>query len=331
MNHPNGHLISGSPETGPTPASAVPELFRQAVIAMDDARGRRRAANAAGRAAVLRESARCLAAAFLAARGHEPSTDAARIEALNVHPVIDVGTDRPLIDLLRLEPDAGRSKERIRELTRLEEQYRSLMPRFRAALARELPGYGSPWRRIGHALGRRGVLVSAAAVAAAVVSGAAAFELADPAYRFQVNGQVFWKHGPGAPFTEARSRHFDVNVDGDPHVFTISFDEPVRVGVLRIDPVDSASVTEVELLGVHLLDTAGNNHPAGDDFSHWSCQNCRWLAAPGRGARMKPDNHDPYVIGPPVEPLMVSGIRIEMRARAAKSFWEWATRLDKSH
>ncbi|MDZ7840269.1 MAG: hypothetical protein U5R46_05535 [Gammaproteobacteria bacterium] len=58
------------------------------------------------------------------------------------------------------------------------------------------------------------------------------------------------------------------------------------VSIRRIDPGDSASVTEVELLGVHLLDTVGNAHPAGDDFSDWSRRNCRWLPASGHGARI---------------------------------------------
>ncbi len=329
MTHLTGRATSGSRDTGPAPVSAVSDLFRQAVAALDHARGRRRTADAAGRAAMLQESARCLAAAFLSARGDEPSTHAARIKALSAHPAIDVGTDRPLIELLRIDPGADWTNERIRDLMRLEEQYRSLMPRFRAALARQLPEYGSLWRLITQALGRRRVLVAAAAVAAAVVGAGAAFALADPAYRFQVNGQVFWKHDPGAPFAESRSRHFDVSVDGDLHAYTITFDDPVRVGVLRIDPVDSASVTEVELLGVHYLDTAGNAQPAGDDFSHWSCRNCRWLAAQKHGARIKPDNDDPYLIAPAVAPREASAIRIEMRARAGKSFWEWVTRLDK--
>lgn len=321
--------MSSTSQENPPPASTVPDLFRKAVAALHQAGIRRRRANAARRAAVLRESARCLGNAFLAARGHEPSSDAARIELLAAHPAIDIENDRPLIELMGIEPESDWTKEHLRELDLLEEQYRRRMPRFRAALAGQLPRYGSLHGLVRRTAGRRWVQAATTALAAVTLAGAVAFQRADPAYVLQVNGQVFWKHDPAEPFNEDRSHFFDVRVDGDLHEYTITFDAPVQIAMLRLDPVDNANVTEIEIHRVRLMDGAGGEPLEYDDLAGWTCVNCRRPAAHEGGNRLNPENHDPYLIAPPVDPRRVDRIHIEMRAAARKTFWEWITRLDK--
>lgn len=305
-----------------TRVAEVAELFRRAVTALD-----RRTAG--GRAAALRESARCLADAFLAARGHGPGTDADRAGLLSSEPIVDHETDRALIDLLRLDPRGDRAGSP--ELERLEQQYRALLPRYRSALAGETPGYGRALQCLKNAAGQRWIQGAAAGVATAAVLSAAAYQLTEPAYTLEVSGQLFWKSAAGEPFAEERSRKFKVSVDGEPHQYIIMLDESVRLSALRLDPVDSAAVTSVAIRRVGILDGAGQEYAELHDPAAWTCVNCRWLSGAGHGGRLRPDGDDPYVIPPPVDPVEMSGIRLVMSAAAEKSFWEWATRLEKNN
>lgn len=311
-------------------APGAPELFRSAVAAL----GRRvdgiRHDDVAGRAAALRESARCLVDAFLTTRGHSPETDDERVALLTAQPLVDHAADQALIGLLRLDVRADSTAGSAQALKQLEQQYRALMPHLRSALVAEMPEYGRASQWLGSAVGKPRVKGAAAGIAAAAVLVMAAYNLSDPAYTLELSGQIFWKSRPGEPFAEERSRMFSVSVDGKPHQYTIEFEEPIRISSLRLDPVNRVDVTSVELEQFRVLDASGETVGGFDDTALWTCVNCRWLSRSGHGGRLKPGNDDPYIIAPPVDPIGVSGVRISMRATAEKSFWEWITRLEKT-
>lgn len=323
--------MSGKHEHRSTFVPGIPELFRSAVAALDRHVDDTPRDDATGRAAALRESARCLADAFLTARGHVPGNDVERARLLTTHTLVDHATDRVLIDLLRLDPHTDWTGARAQELRQLEQQYRALMPRLRSALVREMPEYGCAAQLLRNAAGKPWLKGAAAGVTAAVVLGTAAYGLTNPAYTLELSGQVFWQSTPGEPFTEQRSRMFSVRVDGQAHEYTIMFEEPIRISSLRLDPVNRVDATSVEIERIRVLDVSGGEHGGFDDPTLWTCVNCRWLSRSGHGGRLKPDNEDPYVIPPPVDPVGVSRIQISMRATAEKSFWEWITRLEKTN
>jgi hypothetical protein len=307
----------------------IPTLFRNAVAALENGVRRRGAEDLAVRAARLGSSARALADAFLAARGRRAATDHERAAMLTDRPVVDREHDRPLIELLALDPYAEWTEAQADKLRQLEQRYRAFLPRARAALARELPGYGGPVQFLKGVAGRRPVRLAAAGLLAAAILTASTYHLLDPAYVLDRSGQVFWKPTPEDMFTEQRSRTFNVIVDGRPREYLITFEHPVHISTLRLDPVDTADPTEIEIQRVDLLGSDGRDLEGVEDFSTWSCVNCRWLSGGGRDGWLQPVTDDPYVVARPVEPTAVGGIRVTMRASARKTFWEWVTRLEK--
>lgn len=309
--------------------SRIYNLARNAVVLLDRRTDWRRPESFANSVSTLQQSARCLADAVLAARGHEQTTDAQRIRRLVDQPVVDHEADQPLTELLRIDLAAEWTEERARAMSALEKRYRALMPRLRSALVDEIPGYGHVWTLCRHVAGRRWVRGTVAGLAAAVLLNVAVYKVSEPSYLLELNGRVFWKSTPGDPFLEERSRGFTVVVDGSSHDYSITFAEPVRIASLRLDPVNKVYATEVEIEQIRLRDSGGNIFDVFDNPTGWSCTNCLWLAEDERRDRLVPDNDDPYITSPPMDPVQVSRIRITMRASAKKTFWEWITRLDK--
>lgn len=309
--------------------SRIHDLARNAVVLLDRRMDWRRRESFANSASTLQESARCLADAVLAARGHGQTTDAERIRLLVDRPVVGHEADQPLIELLRIDLDAEWTQEQASAMWALEKRYRALVPRLRSALVDEIPGYDRVWAHCRRAAGTRWVKGTVAGLAVAVLLSVALYNYSDPGYLLEMNGRVFWKRAAGDPFIEARSRIFTVDVDGKPHDYVVTFAEPVRIASLRLDPVNNVYATEVEIQEIRLRDSGGNILDVYDDLTGWSCRNCRWLTSDKRGVRLVPDNDDPYITSPPIDPVRVSGIRITMRASSKKSFWEWITRLEK--
>lgn len=311
------------------PHTQAPDLFREGVLALDRCADRSRAGAIDRHADELRTSARCMVDAFLAARGQRPETDTDRTARLAAQPALDPAADKILVELLSLDVGAAAAAGGGDRLKELEKQYRALLPALRAALAAELPGYQGVWglfkRLATHPA--RWLIPAIAALAALVV---AVHHVTDPSYDLELNGQIFWKGSPSEEFAEERSRPFEVRVDGRVHEYEISFEPPVGIAALRLDPVDRADATEVDLRSIRLL-TPGGEAGASftfDDGERWTCRNCRWLA--GDGSRLRPLNDDPFVSGPGFEPVEAARIIVEMRIAAKKSVWEWLTRLEKS-
>lgn len=310
--------------------SRIHDLARNAVVLLDRRMDWRRPESFANSVSTLQKSVRCLADAVLAARGHGPATDAERIGLLVDQPVVDHETDQPLIELLRFDLDAEWTEERASGMRALEQRYRAALPRFRSALVDEIPGYGRVWTLCRRAASRRWVHGTASGLTVVVLLSVAVYKLSDPNYLLELNGRVFWKSTPGDPFIEDRSTVFAVVVDGNSHDYRVTFEEPVQVASLRIDPVNKMYATEVEIQKIWLRDSGGNILDVYDDLTSWSCRNCRWLSDDERGNRLVPRNDDPFITSPSIGPIQVSGIRITMRASAKKTFWEWVTRLKKA-
>lgn len=324
----------GEPPTDRPPEAETSELLRQALLALerriDDGDPGRRAA---GRADRLRDSASLLADAFDAARGRGTGARGTRRATLSEHPVVDAAATSLLLDLLDLHGRGEWHQERVAELDDLERRYRSTLPAYRSALAREVPGYAGIrglCRRVAASRALIGVLATSALAAAAL---AGIYRVLDPHYIFEQGGQIFWSRSPGEPYLQQRSRRFDVRVDGAPHQYTVSFTAPIRISGLRVDPVNSDEVTGVDILAVRLLVAGGGGAtdvtPGGE--TSWSCANCRWVSREPGAWRLRPLNDDPHIEGSPPRPVEATGVEIELRAAAKKTFWEWATRLEKNH
>lgn len=304
------------------PRRDAPALFREAILALERGTGA-----GSGRDEALRHSVRRMVDAFLAARGLRAGSDEERISFITTRPVIDRDSDQVLHRALM--PGAPTASGR-GDAAPLEKAYRALLPALRASLANELPGYRGPWRALAGRARSRHFRLAALLAAMVIAAAAAAYHAADPAYRLRLGGQIYWKPSPAVPFSEARSRRFDVRVDGAVHEYVVRFETPVRVSVLRLDPVDSTDATGVAVRGIRLLGADGKARAAFDFAGRrdWACHNCRWLD--DSSARLQPTGDDPYIVGPEFEPVAVASVAIRMRATAEKTFWEWVTRLEKT-
>lgn len=311
------------------PACPATVLFREAIVALERRFNDARRGDFHGRAEGLRSSVSLMVDAFLAARGRPATSDADRTRLAAELPVLDHASDSVLLEILSLDTRSPWTAERLARLRELESQYRAMLPALRSALAAELPDHEPIPAYLKRVAGRPARRV-APVMAAVVALIAAAYYLISPAYQLSLGGQVFWKQSPGEPFAEAQSQTFDVQVDGRLHEYAIQFETPVQVSVLRLDPVDRADATAVDIHHIGLLGADGEELLMIDDYASWSCMNCRWLTGADDGSRLRPLNDDPYVLGPAIEPLEVAGIVIGMRASADKTIWEWITRLEKS-
>lgn len=312
--------------------SMATNLFRKAVVALDQGATYSLAGDAARRADCLHDSVCSMVDAFLAVRGRSVTSDGQRAELMGEHPVLGRVADNTLLEVLSLDKSAAWTSDRISTLADLEKRYRTMLPALRSSLASELPAYQGAIGVL-KALVRHPAVKTIPAVAAMLALLLAAHQVINPAYHLELGGQIFWKQSPGEAFTEQRSRSFDVKVDGRRHKYVIDLDNPVTVSMLRIDPVDKADATHVDIHRVELLGADGQRqdifHSA--DRPSWDCRNCRWLTGNEDALSLQPVNNDPFVVGPAFPPVAVAGVEVEMRARADKSFWQWVTRLEKSY
>lgn len=305
------------------------DLFRQAILALDDHRvDRTDPGSLARHASEMRSSARFLLDAFLAARGRTPANDQDRAALLEEEPVVDTAIDGVLLEMLGFETPSEWTPEHAEALADVERRYRAALPRSRRALAVSLPGYDGARGMLGRMAGNTAFKWLAAAVLALAVVLAGVYHLSAPAYTLEMNGQVFWIAGPDEPFTEEGSRHFKVRVDGLPHDYSIAFQPPVELARLRIDPVDRVDATEVTILDVSLAGEDGAEE-AFNSLAEWTCNNCRWLTRDTGAARLRPLNDDPHLVSPPVDTAKASSFHMTLRASAEKTFWEWVTGLEK--
>lgn len=301
--------------------------FRDAVSAVVGV-----AADRAERPALLQCSVRALLDAFLAARGRHASSDRERLQSIVDTPLLGPGPDDTLRRLLTIDTASRSTAADRASLAELERDYRLLLPALRSRLAAELPAQRGPGAVLTDLTTHRGARLIGAFIVAAGAILATAYQVLEPVYQLDMGAQVFWTGSPEAPFAEPRSKAFTVRTDGVMHHYSVPLDALARVAALRIDPVDSADTTEVEIRSVELLGPSGRPELifSFDDRAAWSCHNCRSLPVADSGFRLRPLNDDPFIVGPPVDPVDVGGIRVAMRAVARKSFFEWLTRLEKT-
>jgi len=299
------------------PASDAAALFQQAVEAVERLKPEHRQAK-------LPESARAVVDAFLAARGRRARDDAERLQLISALPLLDAGSDQVLHRLLAADPSNVPGDA---ELHRLELRYRALLPALRAALARELPGYRGAAGVFQDILNSRPVRFLLALLAALVLVSGTLYAVTEPAYRLELGGQLFWKSVEGEPFSEERSRDFAVIVDGTARRYVIELASPVVMHTVRLDPVDSAAPTSIEVRRIRLVtpDGGAKDIPPGN----WSCTNCRWIDTSADHPILKPTGSDPRILVHPDKPTTTRRVEVDMTATARKSFWEWLTRLDR--
>jgi len=302
-----------------TPARRARTLFREAVLAIEHTGGE------PGRIDALRASARSMTDAFLAAHGRRAVDDAERLALIAETPILDADADGTLRRLLNPDTDTA-------DVRALESAYRALLPSLRGALCAQIPGYRGLRDRLSSMAACRRARLSLAVAGGVLLTLVLWYQGADPAYDLRLHGQVYWKPSADVAFSEARSRRFDVRADGASHEYIIRFHPPVTMATLRLDPVDSSDATDVRIGPVRLLDADGGSlAPAAGGGEAWVCHNCRAYDADGDTARLQPGNDDPFVILPAFKPRKVEAVEVAIRATAAKDFWEWFTRLEKTH
>ena len=71
------------------------------------------------------------------------------------------------------------------------------------------------------------------------------------------SGQIFWQEKGVTPvFFRDRSRGFEIQHDGQPHEYSISWSAKHPVVAVRIDPSKAAG--EITIFGIRLIDGDGN-------------------------------------------------------------------------
>ncbi len=146
-----------------------------------------------------------------------------------------------------------------------------------------------------------------------------------PSRHFLAQGQFFWKSADFTNFSESHSKIFEVKGGGKFREYTISLPRTVKMEIFRFDPIN-LRVKEIDVDNIQLIDGKGDilrefEFNVGDPL--WKTINCKVLNLPTGILKLRPKNHDPYIISPKFPKYEVSQIKIRLRLFDRSGFPDW--------
>jgi len=285
---------------------------------------------------LLQASAAYLAKALLLAKGESALDEKSLTELVKVinetsdpsHPVYS-----SILDVLLLDAGGDEKREKLEDVYG---EYRSTLVNARKILVSDLGYNDKIWQKLRQLFftqtGMKQLAVVMLPIFVLLTLPVLIYHYVDPIDNYEIDGQLFWKSKAKVPFSTKSSKRFPVISDNQSREYTIALDSPVNIFLLRLDPVNTIGLTNIEIESIRLLGTGDVllRQLVFDNSMYWSCDNCIGLENNADTYRMRPTTNDPYLTSSAINQEGVSKIMIRMRAVSKKTFWEWLLGIDKS-
>lgn len=232
--------------------------------------------------------------------------------------------------VLQLDDTTLKDKKVVREYDWLSEQHQALLyqiqHRLNQLMKHEL---ATPYDRVRFAKQKKQFQLKLATVmlGVGIVWGGLywTYFLLKPLHVFEGQGQIFWNSSVVKDFSEEFQKAFRIKADGNFIDYKISFEKPIPINRMRLDPIDR-QITTVELDQMVLQNAEGKtiyvfNFDSGD--SPWTRRNVQASEASKGTWKLKPQTHDPFIISETFPEQTTSHILIKMRLSDRLSFLGW--------